>query len=87
MRNKRIHVVAAGVLTGLLLAGAAGTADQPMSQAPYMYGDDAKLPNGVIGVSLQVGAEPSAIPPCSMSEWCIPRDRLTRQGSDMEMRL
>ena len=57
MRNNRIHIVATAALTGLLLAGAAGVADQPMSQAPYAHGDDAKLPNGVIGVSLQVGAE------------------------------
>ena len=51
MRNKRIHIVTAGVLTGLLLAGAGGAADQPMSQAPYTHGDDAKMPNGVIGVA------------------------------------
>jgi C-terminal processing protease CtpA/Prc len=56
MRIKRIHI-AAGVMMGLLLTGGAGAADQPMSQAPYAHGDDAKLPNGVIGVSLQVGAE------------------------------
>ena len=56
MRIKRIHM-AAGVMMGLLLTGAAWAADQPMSQAPYGHGDDAKLPNGVIGVSLQVGAE------------------------------
>ncbi len=42
---------------GLLLTGAAGAADQPVSLAPYANGDDAKLPIGVIGVSLQVGAE------------------------------
>ena len=57
MRNNRIHIVAAAALTGLLLVGTAGAADQHMSQAPYAHGDDAKLPNGVIGVSLQVGAE------------------------------
>jgi C-terminal processing protease CtpA/Prc len=56
MRIKRFPI-AACVMTGLLLAGAAGAADQPMSQTPYAHGDDAKLPNGVIGVSLQVGAE------------------------------
>jgi len=57
MGINRSHIVAAGVLTGLLLAGAGGAADQPLGQAPYAHGDDAKLPNGVIGVSLQVGAE------------------------------
>jgi C-terminal processing protease CtpA/Prc len=58
MRIKSIHIViAAGVLTGFLLTDSAWAAEQPMSQAPYKHGDDAKLPNGVIGVSLQVGAE------------------------------
>jgi len=49
--------IAAGVIMGLLLTGAAGAADQPMGQTPYAHGDDDKLPHGVIGVSLQVGAE------------------------------
>jgi C-terminal processing protease CtpA/Prc len=56
MRIKSIHI-ATGVMMGLLLTGAAGAADQPVSEAPYAHGDDAKLPNGVIGLSLQVGAE------------------------------
>lgn len=56
MRITRIHIVA-GVMIGLLLTGSAGSADLPMGQAPYAHGDDAKLPKGVIGVSLQVGAE------------------------------
>jgi C-terminal processing protease CtpA/Prc len=56
MRIKRIHI-ATGVMMGLLLTGAAGAADQPVSEAPYAHGDEAKLPNGVIGLSLQVGAE------------------------------
>jgi C-terminal processing protease CtpA/Prc len=56
MKIKRIPL-AAGAILSLLLAGAAGAADQPVSQAPYAYGDDAKLSNGVIGVSLQIGAE------------------------------
>lgn len=41
---------------GLLIAGFA-LADQHTGQAPYGYGADAKLPNGVIGISLHVGAE------------------------------
>lgn len=58
MRITRIHIaIAAGLMMGLLLTGAAWAADQPVSQAPYAHGDDAKLPGGVIGVSLQVGAE------------------------------
>jgi len=56
MRIKRIHI-ATGVMMGLLLTGAAGAADQPVSEAPYAHGNEAKLPNGVIGLSLQVGAE------------------------------
>ena len=56
MKITSIHI-AAGVMMGLLLTGAAVAADQPMSQTPYVHGDEAKLPNGVIGLSLQVGAE------------------------------
>ncbi|NWF74221.1 MAG: PDZ domain-containing protein [Nitrospirae bacterium] len=56
MRIRSIHI-ATGVMMGLLLAGAAVAADQPVSEAPYAHGDEAKLPNGVIGLSLQVGAE------------------------------
>ena len=48
--------LAAGVLTGLLMMGGA-MADPPTSQTPYGHGDDTKLPHGVIGISLQVGAE------------------------------
>jgi C-terminal processing protease CtpA/Prc len=56
MRIKSIHI-ATGVMMGLLLTGAAVAADQPVSEAPYAHGDESKLPNGVIGLSLQVGAE------------------------------
>lgn len=56
MRIKHIST-ATGVMMGLLLTGAVWAADQPMSQAPSAHGDEAKLPGGVIGVSLQVGAE------------------------------
>jgi S1-C subfamily serine protease len=56
MRIKSIHI-ATGVMVGLLLTGAAVAADQPVSEVPYAHGDEAKLPNGVIGLSLQVGAE------------------------------
>jgi C-terminal processing protease CtpA/Prc len=57
MKIKSIHIIATGVMMGLLWAGAAAAADQPVNEAPYAHGDEAKLPNGVIGVSLQVGAE------------------------------
>jgi len=53
---KGIHV-AVCVMASLLSAVAAGAADQHKGQAPYAQGEDANLPNGVIGVSLQVGAE------------------------------
>jgi len=56
MRIKSTHI-ATGVMMGLLLTGTAGAADRPVSEAPYAHGDEAKLPNGVIGLSLQVGAE------------------------------
>ncbi|MGQ0695977.1 MAG: PDZ domain-containing protein [Nitrospiraceae bacterium] len=56
MRIKQIHI-AAGVMMALLLTGAIGAADQPESQTPSAQGDDAKLLNGVIGISLQIGAE------------------------------
>ncbi len=56
MRIKSIHI-ATGVMMGLLWAGAAAAADQLVNEAPYAHGDEAKQPNGVIGVSLQVGAE------------------------------
>ena len=56
MRIKSIYI-ATGVMMGLLAAGAAVAAEQPVGEAPYAQGDEAKLPNGVIGLSLQVGAE------------------------------
>lgn len=49
--------IATGLMLGLLVAGAAAAADHPVSPAPPVHGDDTSLPNGVIGVSLQVGAE------------------------------
>jgi C-terminal processing protease CtpA/Prc len=55
MRISGVHIVA-GLMMGLLVAGSA-MADQSTNQAPYGHGDDARLPNGVIGISLQVGAE------------------------------
>jgi len=85
MKVTGIHI-AAGVMMGLLLTGAAGAADQPMTQTPYAHGHEDNLPNGMIGVSLQVGLSISAIRRCSMSVWCIRRDRLNKQGFDMEMK-
>jgi C-terminal processing protease CtpA/Prc len=47
----------AGTVIGLLFTSATGAADHPMSQGSYAHEDEVKLPSGVIGVSLQVGAE------------------------------
>jgi predicted metalloprotease with PDZ domain len=55
MKISGFHIVAA-LMMGLLVAGSA-MADQSTNQVPYGHGDDARLPNGVIGISLQVGAE------------------------------
>lgn len=48
--------IMAGLLMSLLVVGSA-VADQPANQAPYGHEDDTKLPKGVIGLSLQIGAE------------------------------
>jgi C-terminal processing protease CtpA/Prc len=40
----------------ILITGSV-TAGQHTGQAPYAHGDDTRLPHGVIGISLQVGAE------------------------------
>jgi S1-C subfamily serine protease len=55
MRITRFHI-AAGLIMGLFITGSV-TAGQPTGQAPYGHGDDTRLPNGVIGISLHVGAE------------------------------
>jgi len=52
---KRTAYLAGCVMAGLL-CGAEVRADSPSMPSPYAHGDDAALPNGVIGVSLQVGA-------------------------------
>lgn len=56
MRMKNVLFVA-GVVAGLLVIGGALAADRPMSQRPDVHGDEVMLPSGVIGVSLQLGAE------------------------------
>jgi len=56
MRIKSVHI-AAGLLSGVLLAGAAVASEQPMGQSAYGHGNDATLPSGVIGISLHMGAE------------------------------
>jgi predicted metalloprotease with PDZ domain len=55
MRISGSHIVV-GLIMGLLVAGLA-VADQPANQAPYGHGGDTRLPKGVIGLSLQIGAE------------------------------
>jgi C-terminal processing protease CtpA/Prc len=54
--NKSISI-ATVLLMGFLVTGPISAADQATGQAPYRHGDQTKLPRGVIGVSLQVGAE------------------------------
>lgn len=56
MRIKRVSI-ATITMMGLLLAGAVGAADEPIGQASSSAGDKVKLPSGVIGISLQIGAE------------------------------
>jgi C-terminal processing protease CtpA/Prc len=56
MRIKRSSLVAAVVMS-VFLAGAAGAVEPSAGQVPYAHGEDATMPNGVIGVSLHVGAE------------------------------
>ena len=55
MRISGSHI-AVGLTMSLLVAGLA-LADQSPSQAPYGHGGSTTLPNGVIGISLQIGAE------------------------------
>ncbi|OQW30141.1 MAG: hypothetical protein A4E19_10620 [Nitrospira sp. SG-bin1] len=55
MRITGFHV-ATGLMTALLITGTA-LADQHTSQAPYGHRDDTKFSHGIIGISLQVGAE------------------------------
>ena len=54
MQIPGVHI-AAGMMMGLLAVGSA-LAGQSPSQAPYGSGDDSKS-RGVIGISLQMGAE------------------------------
>jgi predicted metalloprotease with PDZ domain len=54
MRNR---CIAACVMVGILFTGGVRAAEPPMPQSSYGHGEEANLPNGVIGVSLQVGAE------------------------------
>lgn len=48
--------IASVLIMGLLVGGQA-LADQPAKPTPYGHGADAKLPGGVIGISLHVGAD------------------------------
>ena len=48
--------IAAGLMMGLFVTASA-MADQHTGQVPYGHRDGAKPSNGIIGISLQVGAE------------------------------
>lgn len=56
MKMKMIQMVAC-LLLSFLSAVAIAAADQQKGHASYGHGEDGGLPNGVIGVSLHVGAE------------------------------
>lgn len=56
MKGTNIYM-ATFLMLGLLASGSIVAADQPASQSPYKHGDETKLPRGMIGVSLHVGAE------------------------------
>src|SRR5207249_2919210 len=56
MRIKKLSI-ALCFMMALSSSVAACAADRPLGQEPYGHGDEANLPNGVIGISLQVGAE------------------------------
>lgn len=55
--NRRTAYLAGCVMVGVLCSIEVRVADSSPPQSLYAHGDDAALPNGVIGVSLQVGAE------------------------------
>lgn len=56
MKGTNIYI-ATFLMLGLLVSGAIAAVDQPASQSLYKPGDETKLPRGVIGVSLHIGAE------------------------------
>ncbi|MBK9306777.1 MAG: PDZ domain-containing protein [Nitrospira sp.] len=55
MRILRSYITL-GLMIGLLASGSA-LAEQSTTPLPYGHGDTGKLPNGVIGISLHIGAE------------------------------
>lgn len=55
--NRRTAYLAGCVMVGMLGSIEVCAAETPATQVPYAHGDETTLPNGVIGVSLQVGAE------------------------------
>ncbi|MDP2324691.1 MAG: PDZ domain-containing protein, partial [Gammaproteobacteria bacterium] len=54
---RRTAYLAACAMLGVLCSMEVRAAESPATPSPYPHGDEAALPNGVIGVSLQVGAE------------------------------
>jgi predicted metalloprotease with PDZ domain len=55
--HRRTAYLAGCLMVGMLCSIEVRAAESPAIQSPYAHGDESALPNGVIGVSLQVGAE------------------------------
>ena len=55
--NRRTAYLAGCVIVGLLCSVEGRAAESPATPSPYAHGDESVMPSGVIGVSLQVGAE------------------------------
>jgi S1-C subfamily serine protease len=55
MRLRNFLIAVCLMIFSISLAACAG--DGPVGQSPHGPGDDPNLPNGVVGISLQMGAE------------------------------
>ena len=65
---------------------AADGQDKPKNEMPRPRGDDANLPNGVIGVSLHVGAERIGDPASLYVAHVHPEVLHSKQASSTEMK-
>lgn len=55
MWNRKLSAMTGILLFGLLLSGSPPAAIEPMEQTPVLL-DESKVPDGVIGISLHIGA-------------------------------